>query len=104
MERIVKTGIKTAGAGEGSLGVVRSEGKEVAIFNVGGKVYAIDNTCPHRAGPLSEGPVQDEGVTCPWHGRVFNVTTGECLNDPSYKVSTYVVREEGGELEIVVEE
>ena len=68
-------------------------GKKIAIFNVDGKYYAIDDTCTHRGGPLSEGGLDGKEVTCPWHGAVFDVTTGEVLGPPAPKpVSRYDVR------------
>ena len=43
--------------------------RRVALFNVGGTCYAIDDTCTHRGGPLSEGALEKDVVTCPWHMR-----------------------------------
>ena len=48
---------------------VSVNGKLIALFNANGAFYAVDDTCPHRGGPLSEGEVQGTEVTCPWHGR-----------------------------------
>ena len=50
--------------------------RELALFNVAGVFHAIDNTCPHRGGPLGEGVLEGPIVTCPWHGWRFDVTTG----------------------------
>jgi len=53
----------------------------VALFNVGGKFYALDGVCPHAGGPLGEGTLRGTIVTCPWHGWQFDVTSGQnCLN------------------------
>lgn len=53
----------------------------VALFNVDGTFYAIDGICPHAGGPLGEGELTGNIVTCPWHGWQFDVTTGQhCLN------------------------
>ncbi|MFQ5896474.1 MAG: Rieske (2Fe-2S) protein, partial [Nitrospinota bacterium] len=54
---------------------VEVKGKEVALFNVGGTFYAIDNTCTHQGGPLGE--LEGNIVTCPWHEWQYDVTTGE---------------------------
>ena len=56
---------------------VEVEDKKIALFNIDGSYYAIDDTCTHRGGPLSEGSVEGTVVTCPWHGARFDVTSGE---------------------------
>src|SRR5579859_2520755 len=57
--------------------------QQVALFNVGGTLYALNNRCPHARGPLCEGSVQDNGlrpsVTCPWHKTDFDLATGEAV-------------------------
>lgn len=56
-------------------------GRVIALFNVGGDFYALDGVCPHAGGPLGEGTLSGNVVTCPWHGWQFDVTTGRhCLN------------------------
>ena len=77
--------------------------KEIALFNIGGSFYAIDNTCTHVGGPLSEGELEGAQVTCPWHGGVFDVTTGEVLGPPPGRaVNRYNVRVEGSDIEVEV--
>jgi 3-phenylpropionate/trans-cinnamate dioxygenase ferredoxin component len=70
-------------------------GKDVAVFNVDGTFYAIDNTCPHRGGPLGEGELEGCAVTCPWHAWTFDLKTGESLTD-DLKVACYETKVEGG--------
>jgi len=83
--------------------MVETAGKKIAIFNVAGSYYAIDNTCTHRGGPLAEGALDGKEVTCPWHGAVFDVTTGEVLGPPAPKpVSSYEVRISGKDIEAKV--
>jgi len=78
-------------------------GKKIAIFNVDGAFYAIDDTCTHRGGPLSDGTLDGKQVTCPWHGGAFDITTGEVLGPPPLKgVSRYNTRVEGGNVEVEV--
>ena len=57
----------TADLASGSAKCVEVAGKKIALFNLQGSFYAIDDTCPHRGGPLCEGEVAGEEVTCPWH-------------------------------------
>jgi nitrite reductase (NADH) small subunit len=82
--------------------VAEVNGKTLAVFNVDGSFHAIDNTCIHRGGPLGEGDVEGQVVTCPWHGWQYNVTTGQCVNNPSGKVETYQVKVEGSDVKVLL--
>ncbi len=59
--RVAKTTELEPGQGR----LVEAKGKQIALFNVGGKFFAVDNTCTHRGGPLAEGEVSGHEVTCP---------------------------------------
>jgi nitrite reductase (NADH) small subunit len=83
--------------------VVRVEGKEVALFNAGGSIYAIDNVCPHEGGPLGDGVVRDGVVTCPWHLWKFDVRNGG-MKGSSIKVGCFPVKVEGDEVLLDVSE
>lgn len=73
--------------------------KTLAVFNIRGKYYAIDDVCTHAGASLAEGPVADSVVTCPWHGATFDIVTGAALSDPAYEgVKTYNVKVEGNNL------
>lgn len=93
---------KTNEINEGEGKVVSISGKEIAIFNVEGNFYAIDNTCRHRGGPLGEGMLDGSIVTCPWHHWQYNVMTGVNLINPQIKVDTYEVKVEGDEIKVKV--
>lgn len=102
MGKLVKVG-SVADVPPGSGKLVEVEGKHIAVFNVGGRYYAIDDTCPHQGGPLSEGELEGEVVTCPWHGSTFNVTTGAVLTPPARRgVNRYPVRDSGGVLSVEI--
>lgn len=75
--------------------VVEVQGKQIALFNIDGKICAIENVCPHRGGPVGEGDLQGKVVTCPWHGWQFDVTTGVSPVNPAAKVRTYPCKVEG---------
>ncbi len=78
---------------------VEVEGKSIAVFNVAGTFHAIDNTCTHAGGPLGEGELAGEVVTCPWHGAKFNVKTGEVLGPPARKgVRSFPVKVQGNDV------
>lgn len=68
---------KVAEIPDGEIRGFELNGKPVAIANQGGKFYALDGTCPHRGGPLGEGTLEGNLVTCPWHGWQFEVATGK---------------------------
>jgi nitrite reductase/ring-hydroxylating ferredoxin subunit len=87
---------------DGSRAIVDVDGKKIAVFNVGGKFFAIDNACKHRGGPLGDGELDGTNVTCPWHGWEYDVTTGANLDEPSIKVGCYVVKVEGDDLVIEI--
>ena len=74
MSRLVKIA-ETKEVAPGTGKVVAAEGDSIALFNVAGTLYAIDNTCTHMGGPLEEGELAGEVVTCPWHGAQFKALT-----------------------------
>lgn len=83
-------------SGEGK--VVNADGTDVALYNVNGKFHAINNTCLHRGGPLGEGLLEGEIVTCPWHGWKYNVTTGTNVMNPAVRVACYAVTVQGNDV------
>ena len=71
--------------------------REIAVFNLGDRFLAVDNLCPHKGGPLSDGIVAGHTVVCPLHARKINLETGavERPANESACVRTYVTRREG---------
>lgn len=61
----------------------------IAIFNDGGTYYAVNNVCPHAAGPLVEGPIEKGRIRCPWHGWSFPLAIEDAPNDglPRYPLT-----------------
>lgn len=94
--------VKVAKVSDVSVGtgkVVQAGDKTLALFNLGGTFYALDNRCTHMGGPLGEGAVEGNQVTCPWHGSVFNITTGEVVEPPARRpVATFRVHVERDEV------
>ena len=83
---------------EGASTIVYFGGDQVALFNVGGQLYAVSNRCSHANGPLAEGAIDDGCVTCPWHGSRFDLATGQPQGGPAAKpVPTYRVKVEEGQ-------
>ena len=73
----------------GTIKEVQVGGQPIALANVGGVFYAINNTCLHRGGPLGEGQLEGKVVTCPWHGWQFDVTNGKAVQNPAAGVDCY---------------
>jgi nitrite reductase/ring-hydroxylating ferredoxin subunit len=92
---------KASDIAPGEAKAVEAGGKILALFNINGTFYAIDDTCTHRGGPLSEGTVEGAEVTCPWHGAVFDITSGTVLGAPAPRdVARYPVRVSGEDIEV----
>ena len=93
--------VRTAKTNEITPGTIREfqvEGKAVALANVEGKYYAINNTCLHRGGPLGQGTLSGTIVTCPWHGWQYDVTTGKVKQNPAVGVDCYLVEVRGEDI------
>lgn len=84
----------------GSSKIVAFDGKSVAIFNVGGTLYAIVNACVHRGGPVGEGELDGTVITCPWHGWSYDITTGASEAPPGAKLAIYRVEVDGAEVKL----
>jgi len=83
-------------AGQGKC--VEVDGKRIAIFNVDGAFYAVDDVCKHQGGPLGEGELNGKIVTCPWHGWEYDVTTGINTFDTDLKQDQFEVQVNGNDI------
>ena len=82
--------------GEGELLGVEVDGEPVCLAKVDGQVCAFTDNCTHISGPLNEGELDGDVLTCPWHGAQFNVRTGKVLRGPARQdILTYPVKIEG---------
>ena len=93
---------KTSDIQPGSGKLIEVSGKRIALFNVDGVFYAIDDACPHQGGPLSEGELDDSRVTCPWHNATFDLKSGQGTLPAPKAVQTYKVRVEGNDIQIEI--
>lgn len=82
----------------GQCTTVHAGGKSIALYNVNDTVYATDDTCLHKGGPLGEGSLEGTTITCPWHFWQYDVTTGKNILNPSVGVDTYDVKVEGDDI------
>lgn len=95
------TVLKTNDLRSGERTVVEVKGHYVAIFNVGGSYYAIEDVCTHDDGPLAEGELYDMEIECPRHGARFDIRTGKVLSMPAITdVPRYEVRIAGDDVQI----
>lgn len=94
--------------------IVSVAGRDVGVFNVDGSYYALRNICPHRGAPLCQGRIRPlmvspsvyqldrerdaEILKCPWHQWEFDIKTGRAISDPTLRVKTYRVVQEGDEV------
>jgi 3-phenylpropionate/trans-cinnamate dioxygenase ferredoxin subunit len=70
---------------------VMVDGKQIALFNVAGQIYAIDDTCPHAGGSLGIGKLDGAVVTCRWHGMKIDVVRGCFPASGGFAVASYPV-------------
>ena len=98
--KLAETGDLPPGTGK----VVQAEGRQIALFNVAGTFYAINNTCTHVGGPLGEGELTGDTVKCPWHGAHFNVKTGAVTGPPARAdVRSFPVKLDGNDVLVEVD-
>ena len=82
--------------------VVKVAGKDVALFNVEGQIYAIDDACVHQGASLGAGKLEGKIVTCRAHGLKYDVTTGFVGGSPGYGVASHAVQVVDGKIAVAV--
>ena len=80
------------------------EGLPIAVCNLGGRFYAIDDRCTHDDGPLGEGRLDGPAIECPRHGARFDVRTGELVVSKEIKLRMFQTRIEDGKLFVRLED
>jgi 3-phenylpropionate/trans-cinnamate dioxygenase ferredoxin component len=81
--------------------VLDADGVQIAVFNVDGGLYAIEDVCTHDGGELAGGSVECDVIVCPRHGAKFSIKTGAVLAPPAYEdVRTFPVRVEAGRVQV----
>lgn len=85
---------------------IQANGKDIGVFNIKDKLYAIDNLCIHAGAPLTEGSLDLEKcvVVCGWHSWGYDLATGKCVTHPRQDVftKTYPVEIVGDEVFVTV--
>ena len=99
------TALRSSDVALGTAKVVDIAGREIAICNVDGEFFAIDDVCTHDGGSLDQGVLEGDEIECPRHGARFNVKTGQALCLPAIiPIRTYPVRLEGENIQVTVQE
>ena len=89
----------------GGKALVEVDGRPIALFNVAGSFYAIDDVCTHDGGPLAEGELDGAEIQCPRHGARFDVRTGRALCLPAFEpVTTHAVEVRGDDIYVALNE
>jgi NAD(P)H-dependent nitrite reductase small subunit len=83
---------------EGQGRMISAARKPVAVFKVNGKIYAVNNICPHMGGPIGGGEVEGTTVSCPYHHMCFDLETGRSADSFGHSLQTYPVKVEDGEV------
>src|SRR3954447_21900669 len=85
--------------------LVEVNGRPIAVFNVAGSFYAIDDVCTHDGGPLAEGDLDGAEIQCPRHGARFDVRTGKALCLPAVEpVATHRVELRGDDVLVALDD
>jgi nitrite reductase (NADH) small subunit len=80
---------------EGNVAEAEADGVPVCLARIKGELSAVDNICPHRAGPLGQGWVEGNSVVCPWHSWTFDTRTGEAEWPVKDRIAVFPLRVEG---------
>lgn len=86
----------------GARALFEQDGKSLALFNVAGQFYAIDDSCPHQGASLCGGKLEGKVIQCCAHGLRFDLASGYLLNSTQLKVANYPVAVEGDQVFIVI--
>lgn len=104
MARFV-TVAKTSEIGPGERDIFEIEGWYIAVFNVDGTYYAIEDVCTHDDGPLAEGDLHGYEIECPRHGARFDIRTGKALSMPAVTdTNWFETRVEGDAIQVKIED
>jgi nitrite reductase/ring-hydroxylating ferredoxin subunit len=87
---------------EGAGITVFAGNRNLALFMIGGEIFALDGVCPHKGAPLGNGWCEDGVVACPMHGWRFAIRSGDCLDFPDRAAATLPVRINGDKIEVAL--
>jgi 3-phenylpropionate/trans-cinnamate dioxygenase ferredoxin component len=85
--------------------LVEVDGRAIALFNVDGAIYAIDDVCTHDGGPLAEGELEGCEIQCPRHGARFDIRTGRPLCMPAIEpVAVHATEARGDDVYVAIDD
>jgi len=83
--------------------IIEIDNIPIAIFNLEGLYFAFEDICPHQHLPLADGLVANDTITCPYHGAIFNIKTGDVLAPPACEnLRTYPARVVDGKIQLEI--
>ena len=92
---------RAEGLAPGERRFIAVDDAQIAVFNLDGQYYAIEDVCTHDGGQLTGGTVEGDQIVCPRHGARFCIRTGSALSAPAYEPTrTFPLRIENGEIQI----
>ncbi len=104
MPEFVKV-VSRTGLPPGEKLLIEIDERSIAVFNVGGSFYAIDDVCTHDGGPLAKGDFEGAEIQCPRHGARFDVRTGQALCLPAFEpVTTHRVEIRGDDVFVALDD
>ncbi len=103
MPRFVKA-VQAGDIKPGERKIVEVAGQFVAIFNVDGQYYAIEDICSHDGGPVAEGDLDGYEIACPRHGAHFDIRDGRVLSFPAITpIRSFPIKVEGDDILVEIE-
>jgi len=78
--------------------VVSVSGREILLVNVKGKIFAVENECPHQGSPLNAAIVKEDSISCPRHGYRFSLSDGRCAEHTELELKTFPVQLDGDDI------
>lgn len=84
--------------------IIDSSDRRIALFRREGRYFALDETCPHRGGPLHGGEIKNGCVVCPWHFWQFDLETGVSPLNALSRVNAYTIEQEGEDLYLRIDD
>ena len=83
--------------------ILEVDGRSIAIFNLNGEFYAIENRCTHMEAELGRGILTENIIKCPWHGWKFNIKDGSCVSTATGQgVDIFEVKVEGEDIKVKI--